>query len=92
MFVALTLSIIFCSFCIDLISTSQVGKVESFSSSYIVTLYPCRLGTLASNVDFLPWQLRLTEMHSIASHRAVAPEQLFRVLRQYGRCEQRLGK
>ena len=57
-----------------------------------ITFYPCRLGTLASNVDFLPWQLRLTEMHRIASHRAVAPEQLFRVLRQYGRCEQRLGK
>jgi len=56
---------------------------------------PCvlvRLGSLASNVDFLPWQLRLTEMYSISSHSSVTPDLLESVLIKYGRCEQRLGK
>ena len=47
-----------------------------------------RLGDLASNMDFPPWQLRLTEMFSIPSLRNVSPDKLIGVLRQYGKCEQ----
>ena len=56
---------------------------------------PCvlvRVGGVASNMDFPPWHLRLTEMFSIPSLRNVTPHTLFQVLRRYGRCEQRLGK
>ena len=56
---------------------------------------PCvlvRLGGVASNLDFPPWHLRLTEMFSLPGQRGVSPDSLVRVLRQYARCEQRLGK
>jgi len=56
---------------------------------------PCilvRCGTLASNADFPPWHLRLTEMYSMVSHKNVTSNMFMDVLRKYGRCEQRLGK
>jgi len=56
---------------------------------------PCllvRLGRTASNVDFLPWQIRLTEIHSIVSHHQVTAEQLLDVLQKFGSCRQRFGK
>jgi len=56
---------------------------------------PClivRLGRIASNVDFLPWQIRLSEIHSITSHLHVTPTQLLDVLRKFGSCNQRFGK
>jgi len=51
-----------------------------------------RLGITQSNVGFLPWQIRLTEMHSIKSHICVTSDDLIGVLRKYSRCEQRFGK
>jgi len=56
---------------------------------------PCvlvRCGTVASNADFPPWHLRLTEMYSMVSHKKVTPNMFMEVLKKYGRCEQRLGK
>jgi len=56
---------------------------------------PCllvRLGRTASNADFLPWQIRLTEIHSIPSHHQVTSSQLLEVLQKFGSCSQRFGK
>jgi len=56
---------------------------------------PCmmvRLGRTATNADFLPWQIRLTEIHSITSHHNVASSQLLDVLQKFGSCRQRFGK
>jgi len=51
-----------------------------------------RLGLLQSNVEYPPWQLRLTEMHSIDSTRALSVQQFTDVIKRYSRCEQRFGK
>jgi len=56
---------------------------------------PCllvRLGRIASNVDFLPWQIRLSEIHSIPSHHQVSSAQLLLILQKFGSCSQRFGK
>jgi len=56
---------------------------------------PCvlvRLGRLASNVDFLPWQTRLTEMYSIETPSQVSPRSFNTIIRKFSRCEQRVGK
>ena len=69
-------------------TNSGLGKNESLADPCVLV----RLGDLASNMDFPPWQLRLTEIFSIPSLRNVSPDNLIGVLRQYGKCEQRLGK
>jgi len=74
------------------ITVSSVGPQLRTNSGLGDPCVLIRLGGLASNMDFPPWQLRLTEMYSISSQRGVTKESLIRVLRQYGRCEQRLGK
>jgi len=56
---------------------------------------PCllvRVGRIASNADFLPWQIRLTEIHSISSHHQISSGQLLDVLQRFGSCQQRFGK
>jgi len=56
---------------------------------------PCllvRLGQAQSNGGFPPWQLRLTELHSLPSHRGVLPTQLEDLLNRYGSCQQRFGR
>jgi len=56
---------------------------------------PClliRLGATSSNGDFLPWQIRLTELHSLPSQMGLVPQQLEDILQRYGGCEQRFGK
>jgi len=56
---------------------------------------PCllvRFGDVASNGDFPPWQLRLTELHGVASHRGLRVAELEDVLLKFGRCRQRFGK
>ena len=56
---------------------------------------PCilvRLGPLASNLDFLPWQTRLTEMYSLRSLKNITPGGFNTIIRQFSRCQQRLGK
>jgi dehydrodolichyl diphosphate syntase complex subunit NUS1 len=51
-----------------------------------------RLGILQSNLDFLPWQTRLSEIHSIESTLALSLHQFTDVIRSFSKCEQRLGK
>lgn len=51
-----------------------------------------RFGTLQSNMGFLPWQTRLTEMHSITSHHGIQQSDLIQVLKKYSKCEQRFGE
>lgn len=51
-----------------------------------------RLGQFNSNADFLPWQLRLSEFHSIDCTLALEVTQFTDVLRGYSRCQQRFGK
>jgi len=56
---------------------------------------PClivRLGGVATNADFPPWQIRLAEIHSIPSHHLVKNSQLLGVLQKFGSCHQRFGK
>merc|ERR1711874_339900 len=51
-----------------------------------------RLGLTHSNIGFLPWQSRLTEMQSISSLHSVTFDDLLGVLKKFSRCEQRFGK
>lgn len=56
---------------------------------------PCllvRFGSIASNANFLPWQIRLTEMHHLATHKRIASDKLLEVLFKYAKCHQRFGK
>jgi len=46
-------------------------------------------GRLASNIDFPPWQTRLTEMYSLGP---VSPPSFNFIIRKFARCEQRVGK
>jgi hypothetical protein len=47
---------------------------------------------LFSNAHFLPWQTRLTEIHSLESLRGLRLQHLIDILRRYSGCEQRFGK
>lgn len=51
-----------------------------------------RLGGVNCNMGFCPWQIRLTEMHSIPSLDGIQFEDFFRVLKTYSRCEKRFGR
>lgn len=56
---------------------------------------PCllvRFGSVASNADFPPWQIRLTEMHHLTTHRRITSDQYLEVLFKYAKCHQRFGK
>ena len=51
-----------------------------------------RFGAATSNMGFLPWQTRLTEMHRIESHLYLGWSDLRAVLEKYSNCGQRFGK
>ena len=51
-----------------------------------------RVGPSHTNMGFLPWQIRLTEIHQLDGLRGVRWEDFFGVLRRYSKCEQRFGK
>ncbi len=51
-----------------------------------------RIGPAESNMGFLPWQIRLTEIHQMESLEDVRWSDLFTVLIKFSRCEQRFGK
>lgn len=50
-----------------------------------------RFGMAHSNVGFPPWQIRLSEIHDIDTHKAVARYEFFHVLLKFSKCEQRFG-
>ena len=50
-----------------------------------------RFGMAHSNVGFPPWQIRLSEIHDIDTHKAVARYEFFHVLMKFSKCEQRFG-
>jgi len=49
------------------------------------------LGNVCSTLGFLPWNIRLTEMHWIPKLPVVESEDFLNVLRKYSRCQQRRG-
>ena len=51
-----------------------------------------RVGPSHTNMGFLPWQIRLTEIHQLDGLRGVRWDDFFGVLRRYSKCEQRFGK
>jgi dehydrodolichyl diphosphate syntase complex subunit NUS1 len=51
-----------------------------------------RVGPVESNLGFLPWQIRLTEIHSLETHLGVQFADLLKILKDYSKCEQRFGK
>lgn len=51
-----------------------------------------QFGPAKSNMGFLPWQTRLTEMHRIESHLYLGWPDLLGVLQDYSKCGQRFGK
>ena len=51
-----------------------------------------RFGLTSCNMGFLPWQIRLTEIHDLPSHADALPSDFFGVLCKYSKCEQRFGK
>jgi undecaprenyl pyrophosphate synthase len=48
-----------------------------------------RFGLASSNLGFLPWHIRLTEIHDIPTHFDIECWDIFRVLQRYSKCEQR---
>jgi len=56
---------------------------------------PClvvTLGPASSTAQFPPWQLRLSEIHRLPSHKGLLPEDLEGVLTSYANCQQRFGR
>lgn len=51
-----------------------------------------RFGLASSNMGFLPWQIRLTEIHDIYTHFDIQCWDLFEILLRYSDCEQRFGR
>ena len=51
-----------------------------------------RFGLASSNLGFLPWHVRLTEIHDLPTHFDIECWDLFQVLLLYSKCEQRFGK
>ena len=51
-----------------------------------------RFGLASSNLGFLPWHIRLTEIHDIPTHFDIECWDFFQVLLGYSKCEQRFGK
>ena len=76
----------------DSIDLDQVGSRLRTNQDIPDPCILVRLGSLASNLDFLPWQTRLTEMYSLPSVRNITPCSYNTIIRQFARCQQRLGK
>ena len=51
-----------------------------------------RFGRTSSNMGFLPWQVRLTEIYDHPSHRHIDRGDFNSILFKFSRCEQRFGK
>lgn len=51
-----------------------------------------RLGNVHSVLGYQPWELRLTEMISLPTHRGVMLSEFFDALHKYSSCNQRFGK
>ena len=51
-----------------------------------------RFGRASSNMGFLPWQVRLTEIHDHPSHRHCGKRDFDSLLLKYSNCQQRFGK
>ena len=51
-----------------------------------------RVGPSHTNMGFLPWQIRLTEIYQLDSLRGVRWSDLYGVLQKYSKCEQRFGR
>lgn len=51
-----------------------------------------RFGLVSSNMGFLPWQVRLTEIHDLPTHKDVAFSQFWDVLGKFSDCDQRFGR
>ena len=51
-----------------------------------------RFGLTSSNMGFLPWHIRLTEIHDIYTHLDIECWDIFQVLLRYSKCEQRFGR
>jgi len=51
-----------------------------------------RFGRTSSNMGFLPWQVRLTEIYDHPSHRHIDRGDFNSILLKFSRCEQRFGK
>lgn len=49
------------------------------------------LGDVDCTMGFLPWQIRLTEIHPLRNWESAKPADLVNVLRAYSRCQQRFG-
>lgn len=73
--------------CEDMISQRLVANKGMSDPSLLV-----RIGQAQSNAHFLPWQIRLTEIHSLESLRGLRQQHLIDILRRFSGCEQRFGK
>ena len=51
-----------------------------------------RFGLTSSNMGFLPWHIRLTEIHDISTHLDIECWDVFQVLLRYSKCDQRFGR
>ncbi|XP_023344804.1 dehydrodolichyl diphosphate synthase complex subunit NUS1 [Eurytemora carolleeae] len=76
-----------CDITEDLVSSNLQSNPLLPDPSLVV-----RLGILQSNAEFLPWQIRLSEIHSIESCIGLSIHQFTDVIRRFSKCEQRFGK
>lgn len=49
-------------------------------------------GDVLSTFGYLPWDLRVTEIHQMYSHHGVTLQEFLTILEKYARCDQRFGK
>ena len=50
-----------------------------------------RFGLTSSNLGFLPWHIRLTEIHDLHTHFDIEFGDFIKILYQYSNCDQRFG-
>jgi len=74
------------------IDEALVNKTLSESSRLPDPELLVRVGKLNSNHEYPPWEIRLSEMHSIDPTAGVHLQQFADVMMRYSKCEQRFGK
>uniref|UniRef100_A0A0K2TZK8 ditrans,polycis-polyprenyl diphosphate synthase [(2E,6E)-farnesyldiphosphate specific] n=1 Tax=Lepeophtheirus salmonis TaxID=72036 RepID=A0A0K2TZK8_LEPSM len=81
--------------------SSSVIKPEDISEKLIHSLLTTdslpdpdvliRCGGLESNMGFLPWHIRLTEIFDLYSHKGLRKADVISIFHKYSRCEKRFG-
>jgi undecaprenyl pyrophosphate synthase len=90
-----SLKIIFNLFCfqdIDSIDEDLISATLQTNRGLPDPTILIRIGLSSSNLGFLPWQTRLTEIYDWPSLMTFTFQNFFRILQKFSKCEQRFGR